>query len=181
MSDTPPVTPDLAELAALFYPSIETLGQFEEVTPDQMPEVFQKLLAHNNHMTVTVEQHHESPVDVRVLEKNVTGHKYARKILLARQRDGGVVQYGIMRIDLSQVRPEVRTKIENEGTPLGRVLISHNVLRQVELVSLWRIEPGEELAKLLSIPQSEVIYGRTALIHVAGEPAVELLEIVTPD
>jgi chorismate-pyruvate lyase len=181
VSDTHPVMPDLDELAALFYPSTETLGRFEEVSAVEMPPVFQKLLAHNNHMTVTVEGYHRSPVDVRVLDKTLQGDHYSRKILLARQSDGAVVQYGIVRIDFAQVNPEVRRKIESEGIPLGRVLISHNVLREVELVALWRIEPGTELRDLLGTAPHEVVYGRTALIHVAGEPAVELLEIVTPD
>lgn len=181
MSDTHPVTPDLDELAALFYPSTEALGRFEEVAAADMPPVFQQLLAHNNHMTVTVEGYHQSPVNVRVLDKSIQGDHYARKILLARQSDGSVVQYGIMRIDLAQVSAEVRRQIESEGIPLGRVLISHNVLREVELVSLWRIEPGDELRTLLNTALGEIVYGRTALIHVAGEPAVELLEIVTPD
>jgi chorismate-pyruvate lyase len=181
VSDTHPVIPDLDELAALFYPSTETLGQFDEVSPDEMPTVFQQLLAHNNHMTVTVEGYHRSPVDVRVLDKTIAGDHYARKILLARQTDGSVVQYGIMRIDLSHVNPVVRQKIESEEIPLGRVLISHDVLREVELVSLWRIEPGTELRELLGTAPNEIVYGRTALIHVAGEPAVELLEVVTPN
>jgi len=181
VSDTHPVTPDLDELAALFYPSTETLGRFEEVSAADIPPVFQQLLAHNNHMTVTVEGYHRSPVDVRVLAKSIQGDHYARKILLARQTDGSVVQYGIMRIDLAQVKPEVRQQIESEGIPLGRVLISHNVMREVELVGLWRIEPGTEVRELLGTAPGEIVYGRTALIHVGGEPAVELLEIVTQD
>lgn len=181
MSDTHPVMPDLDELAALFYPSTAALGRFEEVSAEEMPPVFQKLLAHNNHMTVTVEGYHRSPVNVQVLDRTLQGDHYSRKILLSRQSDGGVVQYGIVRIDFAQVDPQVRHKIESEGIPLGRVLISHNVLREVELVSLWRIEPGDELRELLGRDRDEVVYGRTALIHVAGEPAVELLEIVTPD
>jgi phenylpyruvate tautomerase PptA (4-oxalocrotonate tautomerase family) len=65
--------------------------------------------------------------------------------------------------------------------PLGRVLIQHNVLREVQLTSLWRINPAEELRNLLDLPAGQIIYGRTALIYCNGEPAVELLEIVTPD
>jgi len=180
MSKTHPVTPDLATLAALFYPSVETLGEFEEVSAADMPASFQTLLAHENHMTVTVEKWHNSPVDVRVLDKVVTADDYARKILLARKSDGRVVQYGIMRIKYAYLTAPVRQEIEGEGTPLGRVLIKHNVLRQVELFALWKVVPGEELRQLLGMSPGEVTYGRTALIHVDGEPAVELLEIVTP-
>ena len=168
-------------LAALFYPSTDGLGEFAEVSADALPPVYRSLLAHNNHMTVTVEQHHRSPVDVRVLDKRRVGSHYARKILLARQSDGAVVQFGLMRIDFRYLDETVQREIESEAIPLGRVLITHNVLREVELVSLWEITPGDELAALLRAPAGARVYGRTALIHVNGEPAVELLEIVSPE
>jgi hypothetical protein len=38
------------------------------------------LLAHDSHMTVTVERFHNGHVDVRVLETNITPTHYARKI-----------------------------------------------------------------------------------------------------
>ncbi len=180
VSDVHPVTPDLATLASLFYPSVAALGSFEEVPAEALPEPYQTLLAHENHMTVTVEHWHQSPVDVQVLKKHLTEQAYARKILLARQSDGQVVQYGIMRIQYEYLADAVRQEIESEATPLGRVLINHNVLRQVELFALWRVTPGEELRGLLGMRPGEITYGRTALIHVDGEPAVELLEILTP-
>jgi len=62
---------------------------------------------------------------------------------------------------------------------LGRILVQHNVLRNVELVGLWEIRAGRELAAFLGVPRETTVYGRTALIHCNGEPAVELLEIVT--
>lgn len=179
MSDTPPVTPDVDTLARLFYASTDELGDFEEVSPEVMPRPYRSLLAHNNHMTVTVESYHDSPVDVRVLMRRKDNHHYARKILLTRQTDGAVVQYGIMRINMRYLGEQVRAEIESEKTPLGRVLISHNLLREVELVALWKVAPGDELRELLRLNQGATVYGRTALIHVDGEPAVELLEIVT--
>ena len=181
MTDSSPTVPDLAELVGLFYPSLAELGQFSEVADQQLPEVYQRLLSHNGHMTETVEEFHHSKVDVSVLAKSVTTDHYARKILLKRQSDNRVVQFGIMRIRYDLLTDVVRSEIESEDIPLGRVLISHNVLREVELVSLWKIQPGAELAKLLGAAPAETVYGRTALIHVDGEPGVELLEIVSPE
>ena len=175
-----PITPDLDTLTGLFYGSREELGEFTEVTPEELPETPRKLLAHNAHMTVTVEEFHRSPVNVRVLEKLVTPQHYARKILLERQSDGRVVQYGIMRVNFQYLSPEVAKEIESEATPLGRILIQHNVLRRVQLCSLWRVEMGEELRRLFGADGHDVAYGRTALIDCNEEPAVELIEIVTP-
>ena len=174
------VTPDLDTLAQLFYPSLDALGQFEEILSADVPPVYRVLLDHEHHMTVTVEVHHGSPVDVRVLDKRLSTTHYARKILLVSQRTQQIVQYGIMRVNFRYLNDKVRREIEAEDTPLGRVLIKNDVHRQVHLASLWRVEPADELRGYFGMAPGEKTYGRTALIDCNGEPAVELLEIVAP-
>ncbi len=173
--------PQLGQLIALFYDHPEDLGNFQEVPAEEVPSPFRQLLAHNEHMTVTVEHFHNCQVDVKVLDRQIEETYYSRKILLTRQNDGKVVQYGIVRLNCDCLEDAPAAEIKSERTPLGRVLIQHNVLREVQRTSLWQIEPGPELCSLLSLPEGETIYGRTALIYCNGEPAVELLEIVTRD
>ncbi|TWT39564.1 hypothetical protein [Blastopirellula retiformator] len=180
MNDRQRTTPDLDELVRLFYDNPSELADFVEVSAAETPEPFKELLAHDHHMTVTVERFHQSPVDVEVLKTDTDGQAYSRKILLSKQTDGKVVQFGIVRLHCTHLGEVVEREIKSEKIPVGRVLINHNVLRQVQLTSLWRVTPGEELCELLSLTPGEVIYGRTALIFCDGEPAVELLEIVTP-
>jgi chorismate-pyruvate lyase len=175
-----PLAPDVATLVRLFYDVPESLGEFTEVAAGELPDAYRLLLAHDSHMTVSVEKFHDSAVRVRVLDKRITSTHYARKILLERQSDGRVVQFGIMRVNFTCVSPEVRDEIESEATPLGRILIRHDVLRQVRLCSLWRIAMGEDLARLFGLKEQGVTYGRTALIEFSGVPAVELIEIVSP-
>ena len=143
MSDAHAVTPDLDTLVALFYARAADLGRFDEVESRELARDYRMLLAHDSHMTVTVERFHNGPVDVRVLDSQLTGTHYARKIVLTRQADGAVVQFGIMRLDFSCVSPEVRREVESRSTPLGRILIQHNVLREVHLTqavagNAWR-------------------------------------------
>ena len=173
-------TPELQALVELFYPLPDQLGTFQEVERSQLPEPYQTLLDHDEHMTVTVEAHHGCAVDVQVLETHITDNHYSRKILLTRQTDGAVVQFGIVRLNTDYLGADVRREIESEAIPLGRILINHNVLRNVRLLSLWKIEPGEDLCRLLGLSSRTPTYGRTALIYCNGVPAVELLEIVTP-
>jgi chorismate-pyruvate lyase len=180
VSDIQAVTPDLDALVRLFYREPAELGRFEEVDWHTLARDYRMLLAHDSHMTVTVERFHNGPVDVRVLETNITPTHYARKILLARHSDGVVVQFGIMRLDLSAVSPEVRREIESQRTPLGRILIQHNLLTQVNLRKVFQVTPGADLQGLFGMQPGQVTYGRTAVIHLDSEPAVELLEIVTP-
>ena len=173
-------TPELKALVQLFYPSLDDLGEFTEVAESEMPDVPRKLLWHDAHMTVAVESHHQTSVDVRVLNTHVTSSHYSRRILLTRQPDGQVVQFGIVRLNSTFLGDDVRREIESETTPLGRILIDHDVLRDVRLLSLWRIEPGSDLVQMFGLEKPETCYGRTALIYCNGLPAVELLEIVTP-
>jgi chorismate-pyruvate lyase len=175
-------TPDLEALIGLFYSQPERLGEFEKVSASDMPAAYHDLLIHEHHMTVTVEIFHRSPVDVRVLRKHITATHYARMILLARQSDGQVVQFGIMRVHLASLSNEVRGEIESERAPLGRILIEHDVLRRIRLGRLWRVAPGPDLAAWLAPGYSPppITYGRTAMIDCDGQPAIELLEIVSP-
>ena len=180
MSDTHAVTPDLDMLVGLFYKRPDELGRFEEVDSHELARDYRMLLAHDSHMTVTVERFHNGPVDVAVLATKVAGDHYARKILLTRQSDGVVVQFGIMRLDFGAVSAEVRREVESQQTPLGRILIKHNVLTKVHLSKLYRVVPGEDLRRHFHLPAGPITYGRTAVIHCDSEPAVELLEIVAP-
>ncbi len=167
-------------LVRLFYDAPENLGKFAEVRAEEMPAPFRTLLAHQGHMTETVEAFHHSPVDVRVLETEIEDSHYARKILLARQSDGKVVQFGIVRLDFAYVSAEVRREIESQKIPLGRVLIQHNVMREIQLTKLWKVTPGSDLQNYFGISATVTTFGRTALINCNGQPAVELLEIVAP-
>src|SRR5438105_9061251 len=117
--------PDLHTLFQLFPPS-SYLRDFDVVAADWVPEPYHKLLVHEHHMTVTVEAHHGSLVDVRILARRQDGESYARKILLALQSDGRIVQFGIARVNLRYCSPAVRAAILGGQTPLGRILIHHN-------------------------------------------------------
>lgn len=173
-------SPDLQVLIGLFYAeNAEQLGDFTETQGRDMPDWFRSLLDHHGHMTLTLESHHKTPVEVEVLETQTTDTHYIRRILLRRSSDHRVVQFGIVRLCYAFIDDEVRREIEAQKTPLGRVLIDHNVLREVQLTQLWKVRPGPDLQRYLGVSDAEVIYGRTAMIYCNGEPAVELLEIVT--
>jgi hypothetical protein len=174
------LTPDLETLARLFYGAPDLLGEFVQVAAEEMPDGYRYQLVHDAHMTVTVEKFHGTPVRVRVLDKRVTPTHYARKILLERESDGRVVQFGIMRVDFACVSPEVREEVLGEAAPLGRILIAHDVLRVIRIGALWKVEVGTDLARLFARQQPVVTYGRTATIDFGGVPAVELIEIVSP-
>src|SRR5436190_10008448 len=173
--------PALYHHASMIYENLAELGTFEEVLAQGLPQPYRRLLAHHEHMTVSVETHHGCPVDVEVITAKQSGDYYSRKIVLHRQSDRRVVLVGIPRLNLRLVDDDVRHEILSENKPLGRVLIDHNVLREVQLASLYRIVPGRDLRELFELADPLATYGRTAFIYCDGYPAVELLEIVMPE
>jgi chorismate-pyruvate lyase len=170
---------ELEFLVNLFYDSLDDLGEFEEVDEHELPPPYSALLAHDQHMTETVEAYHGCPVDVRVLQSRLTATHYQRNSLLTRQSDARVVLFAIMRAALSLLAPAVREEIERAGTPLGRILVRRNVMRKVRLLSVWKVWPSARLCRHFAWTQPQTCYGRTALIYCDAVPVMELLEVVT--
>ena len=174
---------DLNVLLDEFYASVDgesashgQLGTFRCV--ETVPPPFDGLLDHNHHMTVTVEAFHKEPVTVTVHRHMKHDDFYCREITLATEQSKRIVQYGIVRLTIAALKPPVWQRIESREVPLGRVLIEHNVLRDVQLQQLWEIKAGPCLAEKMKSVIGDTFYGRTALIHCDGLPAIELLEIV---
>jgi hypothetical protein len=171
--------PDLRTLYGLFPPA-DDIPPYQLVPARAVPPPYQGLLVHEHHMTVTVEEFFGGPVDVRVLAKRRDQNTYARKILLALQGGGRVVQFGIMRIHFRYCGDAVRDQILAEQTPLGRILIQNDVLRRIEPTAYLRVTPSPAMMQWFGLDQPKVTYGRLAFIHCNGHPAVELLEIMAP-
>jgi chorismate-pyruvate lyase len=171
--------PSLPALFALFPPA-DDVPEYELVPADEVPPPYHGLLVHEHHMTVTVEAYHGDQVDVRILARRQTDDWYARKILLALHGSGRVVQFGIMRVHLRYCDAAVRDEIIAGHTPLGRILIQHNVLRRIEPTAYLRVLQGPAMMKWFGLQQARAAYGRLAIIHCDEMPAVELLEVVAP-
>ncbi|MDB5305960.1 MAG: hypothetical protein JWO38_162 [Gemmataceae bacterium] len=150
------------------------------VPADEVPEPYRQLLVHTHHMTVTVEKYYGSPVDVKVLASRRNGNEYARKILLALQDNGKVVQFGLVRINLGVCSEPVRNAIVEGKTPLGRVLIQHDMLRRIEPTAFLRVRLSPTMAEWFGSAPGAETYGRLGVIYTGDRPAVEVLEILAP-
>lgn len=171
---------DFKTLIGLFHEDPTSVGTFVSVDGSDVPEPARGLLDHNEHMTVTVERFHQSPVRVEILQAIAIENWYCREILLRHESDDRVVQYGIVRLNLSLLSEPVREEILARQKPLGRLLIEYNVLREVRLRELYRVSPGPVLQNVFAISAADECYGRTAIIDCDAVPAIELLEIVPP-
>ncbi len=183
---------DLASLIAELHDDPLAVGRFEPIATAPRPA--DDLLNHDGHMTLTVERHHGGPVDVAVArsvtrladgtridgpsDRDPEALSYTREITLTHGSEASVVMYGIVRLDVTVLSPEVWLKIVGRGQPLGRVLIEHDVMRQVKLCQLWAIDPGPSMIRIGGFTAGRTAYGRTASIRLNGRPAIELLEVV---
>ena len=200
---------ELLSLTNLFPASEPLFLKAEHIPSSLTPEPYKTLLVHDHHMTVAMETHHGCSVDVSVLNHRREGDLYAREILLLKGSPaesladqvegkspphlsplplksggegtrGSVVQYGIVRFNFSYVTDAVRDEIIAGQTPLGRVLINHNVLRHIDLGAILEITAGPRLAAHFGMPVGGMTYGRMATIFCNRQPAVDLLEISCP-
>jgi hypothetical protein len=173
-------TDELKKLTDLFPGGDELFERAEHVASALVPEPYKRLLVHEHHMTVTMEDFYRSPVVVKVLDRRLDGDVYSRKIVLESDGDGRVVQFGIVRFDLSVVLAAVRKEILSEETPLGRILINYNVLRHIDLGAMLQLTAGRGLSGVFGCPPGELTYGRLATIFCNRRPAVDLLEVPAP-
>jgi hypothetical protein len=75
--------------------------------------------------------------------------------------------------------PAAREEILRKQSPLGAVLIKHDVLRRIKPRWFLRFPPnGPVLGLFGDVKSAEPAYGRIGTIYCNEEPAIELLEIV---
>jgi len=149
------------------------------VHPDGIPTPEDQLLVHHEHMTIVLEKHHRSPVDVHVVEEHLDSKFYTRMVKLTPRGSDKIVELGIVRLDLSFVSPRVRDEILAKKLPLGAILIKHEVHRRIKPRYFLRFPASGQVLNLFGIDYQQPAYGRLGTIFCDGEPAIELLEIVT--
>ena len=181
-SHTSVLSPQLPSLTNLYahFADHSDCPTFENIAANEIPEPYRWLLVHTHHMTVTVERFYSDAVNVQVLDSVQNDTSYARKILLSLNASHKVVQFGIVHIDLALLSPVVRDEIIAGKTPLGRVLIQHNVFRVVQPVRYFRAVLGSQMANWFGATTAAETYGRLGVIYTDGLPAIHVAEILAP-
>ena len=150
------------------------------VQPNEIPHPADALLVHHEHMTEVLRRHHGRAVDVHVLDESLDGENYTRKVSLTPAgASGPVVEWGIARLDLRFVSDAVREEILAKRTPLGEILVRHNVHRRIKPRWFLRFPGRGPLLTFFGDPNAAPMYGRIGTIYCDEKPAIDLLEIVT--
>ena len=171
--------PTVEELFALF-PDADDRPAYRPVAGEEVPEPYRDLLVHEHHMTVTVEAHHGGPVDVRVLQRRLDGDIYAARSSSFTATAAASCSSASSASTWRGPAPPVRAAIVAGNTPVGRILIEHDVLRRIEPMAYLRVEAGPAQMAWFGLTGTATLWGRLANIHFDGRRVVEVLEIVGP-
>lgn len=171
----------LVVLAGLFkeFPS-EPFPIVHLINSSDVPNAYRSLLDHEHHMTVTMESHYTEPVRVRVLSEISQNGCYSRILNLIGEKTGKIVLFGLMRVRMGFLPTSVQGEILARKEPLGRILIRNEIMRKIELVKLLKIDASPSREHWFHENDQKPYYGRIALIHCQGLPAIELFEVVAP-
>jgi hypothetical protein len=117
-------------------------------------------------------------VDVHVLEEHFDGNHYTRKVSLTPVGSDMVVEWGIVRMNMKYMPEPAKREILAKQSPLGSVLIKHNVHRRVKPRYFIRVPAASTVVALFDAINPEPLYGRLGMIYCDNEPCIEVLEIV---
>jgi len=149
------------------------------VQPENIPHPEDDLLVHHDHMTVVLQRYHGSGVEVHVMEEKLEDGLYTRKINLTPAGTNKIVEWGIVRLYLKYIPEPARSEILAKQSPLGAILIKHDVHRRVKPRYFLRFPEGSAVLKMFGAEYAEPVYGRLGTIYCEDAPCIELLEIVT--
>jgi hypothetical protein len=149
------------------------------VQPNEIPHPADALLVHHEHMTEVLERRYGGPVELHVLDERLDGDIYTRKIKLVPAGDAVVVEWGIVRLDLRFMSEAVRGEILAKRSPLGEILIRHDVHRRIKPRWFMRFPARGPMLTFFGDAGDRPLHGRIGTIYCDEKPAIELLEIVT--
>lgn len=168
---------DLRAMLEPFRPDLAAADCGVPVAPAQLPSPFDALLAHEEHMTVTLERFYGGPVALEVLLERSAGDAYARQIVLREPRQQRVVELGMVRLRLDVLPQPVRDEVLRKQTPLGTILERSELGREVR--PLWFYALAEGLLLEYFGPEAGgPLFGRVGAIFCDGQRAIDVLEIV---
>lgn len=148
------------------------------VQPESIPFPEDDLLVHHDHMTIVLQRHHGSAVQVHVLEEQLNGDLYTRKISLTPAGSNKIVEWGIVRLNFKFMPAAVREEILGKQMPLGAILVKHEVHRRIKPRYFLQLPQASSVVGLFDARNADPLYGRIGTIYCDDEPCIEVLEIV---
>jgi chorismate-pyruvate lyase len=151
-----------------------------EIEPEDIPDPYRALLAHDDDMTQTLERHTGGPVVVRPLSAGSRGRWYFRRVLLAEEATGRPIEMGAIRIALDLFGVRVRSRIVRGEAPLGRILREAGVDYRSRPERFLTVTPNAEMLGVFWMREPQTLYGRQTVMTLDGKHIGQIVEVLPP-
>src|SRR5262245_19600947 len=149
-----------------------------EISPKDIPFPYRSLLVHENDMTLTLERHFGGPVKLRTLSTVTSGSWYLRRVLLVQEYSGRPVEMGAIRLRTDVFPQKVRSQIQKNETPLGRLLRDGGVDFKSQPRVFLAVEPNNEMMGVFWMREPRTLYGRQTELFQGGLKLGDIIEIL---
>ncbi len=156
-------------------------GPFVRVEPIEMPEPCRSLLVHNRDMTGTLERFFESPIHIEPLLVRRDGDDLCREVVLVAASNGKTrrVEAGAIRIRLAAFPEAARCAVLESRTPLGAILVEHEIPFQSHPRGYFRTTTNDFLRQAFPDDPDGTHYGRHNVLSLSdGTVLAEVVEIL---
>jgi hypothetical protein len=150
----------------------------KRTAPERLPQPYRRLLAHQNDMTLTLEQHFGGRVVIRALSTYTSGAWYFRRVLLVQEYSGRPVEMGAIRIRLDAFTARVRGQILGNVIPLGRILRDGGVDYESRPQCFLEVTPNSEMMGMFWMREPRTLYGRRTEMAVGSTKVGDIVEIL---
>jgi chorismate-pyruvate lyase len=150
----------------------------KEISAEEIPLPYRSLLAHDDAMTHTLEEHFGGRVALRPLSTLSRGPWYCRRVLLVLEASGRPIEMGAISVKLDAFGPRITSEIERGEVPLGRILRDHGVKYTSKPRAFLAVTPNMEMMGVFWMPEPRTLYGRrTEIIH-RGAKIGDIVEVL---
>ena len=175
-------------LSAASYP----LGEFyaarrlplpvmDQIEPEQIPEPYRWLLAHDRDMTSRLEAFHGRKIHIRALARRQQGLEYFREVVLELDGSGQAVEFGASRINLGFFPGKAREEVRRERRPLGGILHDFGLAFSSRPGAYLRVVADAFIGGALGLSGAPPLFGRRNTLRDGwGRPLAEIVEILPP-
>ncbi len=172
----------LFEPLADFYQRADApLPAIECMDGQKVPEPYRQLLVHDGDMTPTLESYHGGQIYLKILDRRQDQDSLSREVVLMTEETDKPVEFGAIRINLSDFPEEARQQILDCRRPLGSIISDFKVVHQSRPTAFFAIESDRLMEKAFGLSQPCRLYGRCNVISgKMGRILAQVVEILPP-
>ena len=167
-------------LSEFYVQQAQPLPATEPLPPEEIPEPYRGLLAHEIDMPRRLGEHYGQTIRLRVVRTHLDVEAYMRQVVLVRE-DEKPVQCGAIKIYLTRFSDEAQKLILEEKLLLDGIMRRFNILFVSKPEVFFRVSPDGVMKKLLDLADERELFGRrNVYLNTEQETYAEILEILAP-